>query len=82
MYTHTILIDLRVALPPVTETVMIVSADRRALGGSMLNTTGTAISSAPEPSVASSPVRETCPKLNWNVCAAGNQYTTFIALIY
>ena len=67
MYTHTIFIDLRVALPPVTETVMTVSADRRTVGGSMLIITGTAISSVPEPSVASSPVRETCPKLNWNV---------------
>ena len=66
----------------VTETVMTVSADRWAVGGLMLTTTGTTISSVPEPSVASSPVCETSPKLNWNVCAAGNQYTAFIALIY
>ena len=60
---------------------MIILADRKADEGLMLITTGTAISNVPGPSVASSPVRETCPKLNWNVCAAENQYTTFIALI-
>ena len=63
--------------------MMTVSDVRRLLGGlNMWATTGTAISSVVEPSVASFPIRETGPKLNWNVCAAGNQYTTFIALIY
>ena len=64
---HTIFRDLPVALPPDTEKMMTVSADRRTVGGLMLTTTGTAI-----PSVASPPIRETGPKLNWNVCAAGN----------
>ena len=47
-------VDLPVALPPDTETVTIVSVGRRAVGGMMSATTGTAISSVVEPSVASS----------------------------
>ena len=61
----TIILDLLVALPPVTERIMTVSDVRRLLGGlNMLATTGMATSIVVEPSVASSPVRETGPKLN------------------
>ena len=58
-------INLPVALPPVTKTMTIVSVGRRALRGSMVIITGTATSSVVEPFVASSPVLETCPNLNW-----------------
>ena len=64
-------------MPPAIERVTMVSVDRRALEGMMLITTGTATSSVGEPSVASSPVCETCPKLNWNVCAAGKSMDDF-----
>ena len=62
--THFNIHSLPVALPPDTERVTMVSADSRELGGMMLITTGTATSSVGEPSVASSPVPDTCPKLN------------------
>ena len=73
-------ITLPVALPPDTETMTIVSADRKALGGSMVISTGTCISVVllGAPSVPSSPVLETCPKLN--VKAAGKRGADFFFL--
>ena len=66
-------INLPVALPPDTETMTIISANRMAVGGSMVITTGTCISSVlvSGPSLPSSPVLETDPKLT--VTTAGKR---------
>ena len=69
------MIDLPVALPPNTEMVTMTSANRMALGGLILITRGTTISTVLKPSVASFPVREAGPKLSW--IAAGKEENIF-----
>lgn len=58
------MIDLPAAVPPNTEMVTTISADRRVVGGLILITIGITISTVLKPSVASFPVREAGPKLS------------------
>ena len=61
------IIDIHVALPPVTEMLTIVSVSKTSSGGVMVITMGTVTRSAVVSFTLSGVV---CPKLNRKVCAA------------